>query len=259
MDIKEILTGEVIKFVRGTGLDIWKTPLVGFADVHHPYIRNIRKYAGSRHQMPEDVMPDASIVMVYFLPFRDELVKQNRGGEFASAEWARIYEETNSMFPQLNDHMIKVIEKLGYAAEQASEAPIFYRDEIMSHWSFRHFAYAAGLGTFGMNNMLITADGCAGRINGIVTNLDVETGTPQEEEACLYKRSGKCGLCMKICPAGALTEAGYDRKKCYAQCLKNAEVHTGFGSSYSDGSGVQIGSEVCGKCVAGMPCALRRP
>ena len=257
--IKELLAEEISAIIKSTNLEIWKEPIIGFADVNHPYIRNLSKYAGDSHQMPEDVMDDAAAVLVYFLPFREELVKSNRGSGLATSEWACIYEKTNALFPLLNNHLTEVIHNLGYEAKQASEAPIFYRDEIMSHWSFRHFAYAAGLGTFGMNNMLITAAGCAGRLNGLVTNLPVETGSPQTEQACLYKRSGKCGLCLKICPAGALTADGYDRKKCYDQCLKNAEVHTEFGSSYSDNSGRTIGSEVCGKCIAGMPCAHRRP
>ena len=157
------------------------------------------------------------------------------------------------MFPKLNDHLTEVIRSLGYDAAQSPEASTFYRDEIISHWSFRHFAYAAGLGTFGLNNMLITENGCAGRINGLVTDLDVTAGKPQTEEACLYKRSGKCGLCMKVCPAGALTPEIYDRRKCYAV------VHTSFGSSYGGDDSMDVGSEVCGKCIAGMPCALRRP
>lgn len=258
-DIKKLLTGEISTFIKNTDPDTWKDPLVGFADIYSPYIRNLRDYTVSEHQMPEDVMPDATVLLVYFLPFRDELVKSNRGSGLASAEWARIYEETNSMFPELNDHLTEVIRSLGYNAAQSPEASAFYRDEIISHWSFRHFAYAAGLGTFGLNNMLITENGCAGRINGLVTDLDVTAGKPQTEEACLYKRSSKCGLCMKVCPAGALTPEIYDRRKCYAQCLKNAAIHTSFGSSYGGDGSTDVGSEVCGKCIAGMPCALRRP
>lgn len=34
----------------------------------------------------------------------------------------------------------------------------------MSEWSHRHAAYIAGLGIFGINNMLITNKGCVGRI-----------------------------------------------------------------------------------------------
>ena len=79
---------------------------------------------------------------------------------------------------------------------------------------------------------------------------------------------------MVKCPAGAISPDGFDRHKCYAQCLKNAAIYTEFGSSYT-GAGEQkadaercegstddrgvYGSEVCGKCIAGMPCAYRMP
>lgn len=262
-DVKQYLMEEITRFVRAAGEtavppNIWKDPLVGFADVHHPSVRNLRNTAGQQHQMPEEVMPDATVVLTYFVPFQDFLSQDNRGSGLATREWAQAYESTNTMFQELNQHLMAVIGDLGFCGKEASEALIFYQDELVSHWSFRHFAYAAGLGTFGLNNMLITEQGCSGRLNGIVTNLDVLPDQPQQEEACLHKRNGSCGLCARSCPAEAISFQSYHRRKCYDQCLKNAEIHTGFGSSYGRAHG-EIGSEVCGKCIAGMPCALKRP
>lgn len=262
-NIKDYIRQETIRFVEKAGKtavppNIWKTPIVGFADVNHPSIRNLKKIAGEKHQMPEDVMADATVVLTYFVPFQDHISTDNKSSGLATKEWAQAYETTNAMFLRLNQHLIAVIEELGFRAKEAAEASIFYRDEVISHWSLRHFAYAAGLGNFGLNNMLITEQGCAGRVNGIVTNLNVLPDQPQQEEACLYKRKGSCGLCARACPANAITVEGFDRHLCYGQCLKNAEVHQGFGSSYCQ-SGEEVGSEVCGKCIAGMPCALKRP
>ena len=59
---------------------------------------------------------------------------------------------------------------------------------------------------------------------------------------------------MKKCPSGALTPEGFDRHKCYEICMKNAAVYTEFGNSYALDE--KVGSEVCGKCIAGMPCAF---
>lgn len=208
--------------------------------------------------MPREVLPDASIVIAYFIPFGRWMPDTNNKGDLSSPEWAEGYELTNAMFGRLNRHIISTVRQLGFEAATASQAGVFYRDEVTSHWSFRHFAYAAGLGTFGLNNMLITAEGCAGRCNTVVTNLDVEPDSPQQEEACLYKRNGSCGACVSKCPSGALTRDGFDRHRCYEQCLKNAAIYDSFGSSYTDGSQT-IGSEVCGKCVTGLPCTHRRP
>ncbi len=130
----------------------------------------------------------------------------------------------------------------------------------------RHFAYLAGLGTFGINNMLITRSGGCGRYTTVVTDLDITPGQPLETEYCLYKKNGKCGACLRRCPTAALTATDgighYDRHKCFAILKKNAEAYQDFGISYTneDGTGSNsVGSEVCGKCTVHVPCALMAP
>ena len=267
MDLRTEIEREVHEFVRaydasGELKDKWGKPLVGYADVEHPYIKDLPNIVHKSHQMPREVLPEATVVMVYYVPFQPWVAKGNRQGELASPCWAQIYEETNAMFPKLNEHMIRFLESRGYRGAAAPQSTVFYRDEVISHWSFRHFAYAAGLGTFGLNHMLITESGCAGRLNALVTNLDVPAGEPKKEEACLYKRNQSCGVCVSRCPAGALTMEGYDRYRCFAQCLKNAAVYTQFGNSYASeegGKAADSGSEVCGKCLAGLPCTQKSP
>lgn len=259
---------------------LWQEPLVGFADAASEYIAGLRKTVHPAHQLPRDVMPDAKIVIAYFVPFSRWVTETNKdkpgagsaaGFNPASPQWAESYELTNNMFGRLNEHIIKVIRNMGYEAATAPEAAVFYRDEVISHWSFRHLAYAAGLGTFGLNNMLITEKGCSGRCNTVITNLDIKPDMPKKEEACLYKRNGSCMACLAKCPTGALTKTGFDRHRCYEQCLKNAGIYKDFGSSYVPetdmseagadclGEVAGIGSEVCGKCIAGLPCTFRTP
>lgn len=254
---------------------IWQEPIAGFADAKGEYVEKLRDIVHPQHQMPEEVLDDAKTVLCYFVPFEKWVAESNESecdgpnetAQMASPQWAESYELTNAMMARLNEHIINFIHKLGYEAKTAPEAAVFYRDEVISHWSFRHLAYAAGLGTFGLNNMLITEKGCSGRYNCLVTNIDVEIDEPKKEETCLYKKDGTCGACMVKCPAGAISPDGFDRHKCYEQCLKNAAIYTEFGSSYVDTTedGVQqdeadkYGSEVCGKCIAGMPCAHMKP
>lgn len=246
---------------------IWQEPLVGFADAGSEYIRSLKTIVHPDHQMPEDVITDAGTVICYFVPFEKWVAESNSREAMASPQWAESYELTNAMMGRLNEHLIETIHKLGYEAKTAPEAAVFYRDEVISHWSFRHIAYAAGLGTFGLNNMLITDKGCSGRYNCLVTNLDLEADSPKKEEACLYIKNGTCGACMVKCPARAISTDRFDRHKCYEQCLRNASVYTEFGSSYAGSCGDEeqqdetdnYGSEVCGKCIAGMPCAYRKP
>lgn len=61
------------------------------------------------------------------------------------------------------------------------------KEHIYSNWSQRHVGYIAGLGTFGLNNMLITDQGTCGRFYSLITNLPVEPDQPLQEERCLWK------------------------------------------------------------------------
>ena len=238
----------------------WGEALVGFANANDPYILNLKELITPTHELPTDVLSDASIVIAYFVPFTKELADTNGfSGDISSPEWALAYEETNAMFVKLNEYIILELRKMGYHADVSPEASTFDQKILKSNWSHRHFAKAAGLGTFGINNMLITKIGCCGRYSTIVTNLDVSPDSPLEDELCLYKKNGSCGICVEHCPSGALTLNGYDRHKCYAVLRKNAELYTEFGSSYTDESGENpnsVGSEVCGKCVVNLPCTF---
>ncbi|MBP2654723.1 MAG: epoxyqueuosine reductase [Firmicutes bacterium] len=263
--VKEKIKSEIYDFVKKyEGQDDittkWGTPLVGFANANHPFILNLKKLITPTHVMPADVLLDASIVLAYFIPFTTELAKTNTSASrLASAEWALAYEETNAMFGHLNSHIIEYLSNLGYKAAIAREAATFSTQKLISNWSHRHFAYAAGLGTFGINNMLITRSGCCGRFYTIVTNLDIAADEPMKEELCLYKKNGSCRICIKNCLVGALSESGYERKICYSMLKENAAIYTEFGSSYLDETGEKAnstGSEVCGKCVTSSPCAF---
>lgn len=238
----------------------WGKPLVGFADANHSYIKNLPELITPSHEIPTDVLPDASIVIVYYVPFTKELAKTNQScNELASPSWALAYEETNAMFNELNSYIINYLDKCGYRGRVSPKASTFNKDILKSDWSHRHFAYAAGLGTFGINNMLITKRGCCGRFSTIVTNLDITPDDPVKDEYCLYKKDGSCAICVKHCPVNALTIDNYNRDECYKVLQKNAEVYTQFGSSYVDESGQNsnsIGSEVCGKCITKSPCAF---
>lgn len=234
-------------------------PLVGVADAYHPYIQSLPKLISPTHELPQRILPDAKTIIAYFVPFTRELARSNQTGTLASPAWARAYEETNALFGELNESLSGFIRTKAGQAGVTPKATTFDQQNLISDWSHRHIAYAAGLGTFGLNNMLLTKHGCCGRFSTLVTNLDLPADAPAAEEYCLYKKNGSCGLCVKHCPAGALTTDGYDRFRCYALCRENAKIYTQFGSSYTneDGTGANsVGSEVCGKCVTGSPCAF---
>jgi epoxyqueuosine reductase QueG len=71
-------------------------------------------------------------------------------------------------------------------------------------------------------------------------------------EYCLYYRKGTCGLCVKKCPAGAITlQGGHDKKKCYAFLFDKAPAYIKENFGF-DGYG-------CGFCQVGVPCESSIP
>ncbi|WP_223226424.1 epoxyqueuosine reductase [Sporomusa sp. GT1] len=266
MDFKQLITTMIQTYVqeyqKKPGItSVWGEPLVGFADANHPDISNLKDIISPQHVMPHEVIENPTIIIAYFLPFTKELADTNKApGNVSSPEWARTYEETNRMFGELNNYLIAAIQEMGYEAGVSKAATTFDQERLISNWSQRHIARVAGLGTFGLNNMLISSNGCCGRYSTVITNLPIEPDKPLDDNYCLYKSKGICGACIKHCPSGALTVTGYDRQKCFQVCLKNAEIYKDFGSSYSDETGKNAnsaGSEVCGKCLVNVPCAFK--
>jgi len=80
-----------------------------------------------------------------------------------------------------------------------------------STWSERHAAYAAGLGTFGLSDGLITPRGKAMRTGSVVANIKIDpTPRPYTDHHayCLFYADGSCRKCIERCPIGAITEEG---------------------------------------------------
>jgi epoxyqueuosine reductase QueG len=127
----------------------WGEPLVGFADARHPDILDLKTLISSSHLLPADVLPNATVVVAYFVPFTREIADTNRlAGDIASPQWALAYEETNAMFRSMNAYLIDEISAMGYQGVVTPEAFTFDQNKLISNWSQRHLARIAGLETF---------------------------------------------------------------------------------------------------------------
>lgn len=246
--IRQKLVDVITAFIEEERTDLkvktrWKKPLVGFADAKGEGFTRLREIVTGSHYRAEDFLPEATVVISYFLPFDVSIPKGNVGGRMASEDWATAYSETNSMAGRLNGHLAEVLDRMGYRAA-VPQNTLTIPEVLKSNWSQRHIAYLAGLGTFGLNNMLITEEGCCGRFFSVVADIPVIPDHPREWEACLYKRDGSCGLCTRACPTGALKKESFDRAVCQRMCEENQAVS---------------GSDCCGKCLVGLPCSTCTP
>jgi len=221
---------------------MWREPVIKYADAHSPLFDKLREIIDPDHHYPTDYLPEATLVLSYFMPFKKEIMDSNTTGELTSPEWAAAYGATNTIAGYLNEKISEYIKELGYDACPPTDLGIVRAEQLRSRWSQRHVGYIAGQGTFGINNMLISDKGCAGRYYTVITTLPFEADAVVEEERCLYKKDGSCRLCVERCPVNALQESGFVSYDCLDQCNKNEDIY---------------GHGACGKCAAGMPCSYK--
>lgn len=226
----------------------WLAPLVGFAAASDPRFEANRQAVSTTHALPTDLLPGAKTVIVWFVPFERSVTLSNIAGSTASREWAIAYVETNVLLAAIGARLTEILEARGWAASAPPPTHQFDKVRLVSDWSHRHAAVAAGLGSFGHHNMLITSAGCCGRLGSLVTTLEVEPDASRRAEACLHRAGASCLRCARRCVNDALREDEFDRFRCYQMCLRNGELHRGLGMA-----------DVCGKCLVGVPCSFTDP
>jgi epoxyqueuosine reductase QueG len=239
----------VERYGRSCGI-AWRQPIIAFASAEDPGFSLLKKIVSESHFMPGDILPGAKTIINFFIPFDEGVAQNNREGSLASREWAVCYIETNWLIKLVCDELDSLFRGNGLRAGLIPATRNFDEKLLISNWSHRHAAWIAGLGSFGINNMLITEKGCCGRIGTVVTDWysDVPNPGAAQKERCLDRRGKKCGQCHKKCPVSAYTGDTFDRQVCYTLCRKNASLHSDLNLA-----------TVCGKCLCGLPCSSKSP
>jgi len=83
--------------------------------------------------------------------------------------------------------------------------------------SLRHVAVEAGLGTLGLNLMLLTPEyGPRVYLTAVLTDAEIEPDRRQEKRLCI---GPSCARCLLVCPGDAVEHWGLDKRRCsaYAQ------------------------------------------
>ncbi|HET6421429.1 MAG TPA: epoxyqueuosine reductase [Geobacteraceae bacterium] len=243
-------------------------PLVGFAAADDPLFDKFRKIIGEFHMTPAEIMEntygpgvgEAKTVICWILPITGKTRESNRKAEkLPSREWALTRAHGEAFNTQLR---IFLVDLLRFAGAQAV-APLIsgmwrpVRDPrvgMASTWSERHAAYAAGLGTFSLNDGFITDRGIAHRCGSVITDAEIPPTARSCADPwsnCLYFRKGECGHCIRRCPAGAISREGHDKDKCQAYVY--GELRRSAGELYG------VMETGCGLCQTGVPCESRVP
>jgi epoxyqueuosine reductase QueG len=238
----------ILKRQEADGSARWKKPLVAFADAADLMFSKLKEAVSPSHALPEDLLPGARTVIVYFIPFVREIALSNTRGRMASEKWAEAYVATNKLIRDINAHMTLLLEGFGCRCAVLPPTHNFDTNRLISDWSHKHVAYVAGLGAFGRHRLLITSEGCCGRLGSLVTTAIIPATARTKDVACLYEYNGTCGVCLKKCPCEALTADSFNRQRCYDLLLENAEIYEHLGLA-----------DVCGKCCCVTPCSFKDP
>jgi epoxyqueuosine reductase QueG len=230
----------------------WQTPLMASAPIDQRF-DVLPKIAAANHMHPHDLLPTAKSVIVFFIPFQRQLVKENRNGDRPCRNWGLAYVQTNDLIDRLSRSMEQFLAGKDCKCGLTPATHNFSTDTLMARWSHKHLGHLSNLGRFGTHNMLITPAGCAGRMGSLVTEADLgDNAVIDSEEACLLKAGQKCGKCIEICPVEALNEKNFERRHCWNRLNENLAALDYF-------SDLPQSTHVCGKCAALMPCSFRNP
>jgi epoxyqueuosine reductase QueG len=230
----------------------WLTPLVAAAPIDNRF-EQLPKIASDDHLHPHDLLSTAKTVIVFFIPFKKQLVKENKAGDRPCRNWGVAYVQTNDLIGRLSEAIRDLLAEQGFKSGLTPATHNFDEAKLMARWSHKHLGYLVNLGRFGVHNMLITPKGCAGRLGSLVTEAEIgEHPLIVTEEACLIKAGKECGECMQACPVEALGENEFDRRGCWDRTKENRNT-----LDYM--SDLPESTHVCGKCAAIMPCSFLNP
>lgn len=277
--MKEIIRDEIIRYVLDSA-ENWSAetkdhyydePLIQCASAADLLFEEYKKLLYPEHLTPKEVFELAfgqgtysgGTVISILLPINEKIRISNRPQtERPSKEWALFNSCGHLFIPKLAEHIETYLNKQGYR----TVAPTIAKRYVMkpfgpdlalgSNWSERHIAYAAGLGTFGLNQGFISEKGIAVRLLSVVTELKLTPDSRADGPYanCLFFSKGICGACIKRCPAGALSQEGHDKIKC--RSFAYGDESKKLAASYGGKPGTSAG---CSLCQTNVPCEFRNP
>ena len=233
------------KFAELGRPDLIRTPIVAFADAHDAKYEALNTVVGPWHQLPTDFLPEAQTVISYFIPFTKEVALAPKNEPDGSPVWSEAYILINRHFHVVNQAIQDYLESQGYQAAQIRPPKAYDPDNFHALWSHRSAAVIANLAAFGANNLAITDKGSGGRFCSIITSARLESRREPPKKQCPYFVNGACGLCIKACPAGALTGGSTNKRACQDELNKTPERLKTLTAKYI--------ADICGKCLSVCP------
>ena len=264
---------------------IFSEPLVGFAGGSDPLFARYRDIIGYFHLTPlewleklqgdkenkeeredketiaggfsADMAAENVTVISWILPISEKTRRSNvREDKIPSRAWAHTRNCGEKFNNRLREQVVMYLRNEGYQAVAPMLRDEFARKEsprsgMASNWSERHAAYAAGLGTFGLCDGLITPAGKAMRCGSVIAGVRLKPTARKyssHQQHCSFLSGNSCGKCRERCPAGAITEEGHDKEQC-----------SFYQQEYIDPASYGVEIAGCGLCQTDVPCEAGIP
>lgn len=153
---------------------------------------------------PQSIFPDARSVIVIGLPVHLPVL-----ATAPSIYYHELYKTTNTLLDQYTYRLASFLNNHGYPSafvpRDGYGGVEALRENPVAFFSHRHAALLAGLGTFGVNNALLTPEyGPRVRFGSVLTAAALPPDPLQEDDLCT-----RCMRCVQACPAGALDGRDY--------------------------------------------------
>jgi epoxyqueuosine reductase len=163
---------------------------------------------------PRAIVPETTTVIVIGLPVSLPVL------DTAPSIWYHeLYRTVNTLLDQNGYRIAARLTEDGYPSvwipRDGYGSIEVLKEKPMAFFSHRHAAFFAGLGNFGINNVLLTpAFGPRVRFASIFTSAEIEPDPVREEPLCI-----RCMRCVNACPVKALDGRDYpegitDKRTC---------------------------------------------
>jgi epoxyqueuosine reductase len=168
---------------------------------------------------PQTLLPGAATVLTFGIRLLDRVLEWPdllQGSPFFPEDFR--VEALHALFYRrsgydiVNDQLNQIALLLATHLEEMGYPSLFFpatygslsdrMAQVPGMFSQRHAAVRAGLGEFGLNNVVVTERfGPRIRFNSVITAAPLTPSAPLQKKTCPGE---SCGICLSECPAGAL-------------------------------------------------------
>jgi epoxyqueuosine reductase len=199
-------------------------PLVGIADVERWRNPPFQPWMPEEFY-PQSIYPEARSVIVIGLPITLPVLETS-----PSIHYRELYNTVNSLLDQYTYRLSNFLNLLGYPSifiprDGYGSIKVLLENPI-AFFSHRHAALLAGLGNFGVNNMILTHEyGPRVRFGSVFTSAKLPPDPLLGKQLCV-----RCMRCVDMCPSKALDSGDYpevltDKNACASYSAKLNEKY----------------------------------